>query len=310
MQFLASSWAAYGRDGNGTAVRDVYDIADAAHGAAAYLCANGGGSADRLRSAIRSYNHSDAYVAEVLAIAARYGASRREPVGAPSGGTPPRALGGFVFPVATTDASFTNDYQSFRGSGGHCPDHPTWHCATDIFAPRGTPILAPIAGRVTRAGYQSLGGNRLWIEGPGDRFYLAHLQQIAGGIREGVHVSAGQVVGLLGDTGSAPRHSAPSPHRVGASHDGRLLDQREPVRPAPQVWLTPDHASPVPPKCLRAVRGGRIRRQPRLLVGGSPKRSEPALERGRPRSSLARTVRPRVGRRATCPTGRVRSTGR
>ena len=72
MQFEPETWAAYGADGDGDGVKDVYNPADAVFGAANYLCANGAGDPAKLRSAIWNYNHSDAYVDDVLARAARY----------------------------------------------------------------------------------------------------------------------------------------------------------------------------------------------------------------------------------------------
>lgn len=77
MQFLASTWAAYGVDGNGDGVTDRYNAIDAIWGAANYLCANGAGQGtdEGLRNAIWNYNHSDLYVEEVLAQANRYRAA-------------------------------------------------------------------------------------------------------------------------------------------------------------------------------------------------------------------------------------------
>lgn len=203
MQFYANrrmsggptTWDAYGVDGNADGRTDVYDPADAIPAAARYLAASGA-PADYPR-AIWAYNHSGAYVRDVLAQAARY----RETVAVPLD------AGGFVYPVRDPGGGptgrFSDDYTSPRGSGGHCPDHPTWHCATDVFAPLGTPVVAPISGRLTRVGYQGLGGNRIWVEGPADRFYLAHLSRFASGLAEGLEVRAGQPLGAVGDTGSA-----------------------------------------------------------------------------------------------------------
>jgi hypothetical protein len=42
---------------------------DAIHGAARFLCANGGADPERLPSALWNYNHSDEYVRQVLAVA-------------------------------------------------------------------------------------------------------------------------------------------------------------------------------------------------------------------------------------------------
>lgn len=75
MQFLPPTWAAYGADGDGDGTKDVYNPADAIFGAANYLCANGAGDPYRLRAAIWNYNHSDAYVDDVLTRAARYSAA-------------------------------------------------------------------------------------------------------------------------------------------------------------------------------------------------------------------------------------------
>lgn len=66
MQFLPATWSAYGADGDGDGAADIGNARDALHGAAALLCANGGGDPKRLRSALWNYNHSHAYVDEVL----------------------------------------------------------------------------------------------------------------------------------------------------------------------------------------------------------------------------------------------------
>jgi soluble lytic murein transglycosylase-like protein len=68
MQFLPSTWAAYGVDGDGDGSIDMMNPVDAVHGAAHLLCANGGGDPDRLASALWNYNHSDDYVREVIAL--------------------------------------------------------------------------------------------------------------------------------------------------------------------------------------------------------------------------------------------------
>ena len=72
MQFLPSTWAVYGVDGDGDGKANILDQADAVYSAARYLCASGGGHSDTLYAAIFSYNHSDAYVKTVLALAAQY----------------------------------------------------------------------------------------------------------------------------------------------------------------------------------------------------------------------------------------------
>jgi NlpC/P60 family protein/transglycosylase-like protein with SLT domain len=64
-QFLPSTWASYSNGGN------PYDYHDALPTMARYLCASG--APGDLRAAIFAYNHSWAYVDQVMAIAIRYG---------------------------------------------------------------------------------------------------------------------------------------------------------------------------------------------------------------------------------------------
>jgi hypothetical protein len=73
MQFMPSTWAAYGSDGDGDGLADVNNVRDAIFGAAFLLCENGAGDPSRLADAIWSYNHSDSYVAEILDLATSYG---------------------------------------------------------------------------------------------------------------------------------------------------------------------------------------------------------------------------------------------
>jgi membrane-bound lytic murein transglycosylase B len=69
-QFLFESWRRFGVDGNGDGRIDPYDPADAIAAMAAYLRAHG--APDDWRAAIRAYNHDDAYVDEVLRLAAGF----------------------------------------------------------------------------------------------------------------------------------------------------------------------------------------------------------------------------------------------
>jgi hypothetical protein len=70
MQFLASTWAAYGVDGDGDGRADRWDPADAIFAAARYLRASGA-PAD-YEEAILAYNHAGWYVSEVEHWAAVY----------------------------------------------------------------------------------------------------------------------------------------------------------------------------------------------------------------------------------------------
>jgi cell wall-associated NlpC family hydrolase len=74
MQFEPATFAKYAVDADPSAALSVYDPADAIYTAAAMLCANGAASGSRagISRAVFAYNHSQAYVADVLAWAARY----------------------------------------------------------------------------------------------------------------------------------------------------------------------------------------------------------------------------------------------
>lgn len=74
LQFLPSTWARWGRDGDGDGKADPQDINDAAAAAGAYLCSGGGDLRDgaALGRALWSYNHDAAYVLLVAGVAADY----------------------------------------------------------------------------------------------------------------------------------------------------------------------------------------------------------------------------------------------
>ena len=101
MQFIPSTWAAYGVDANDDGRKDPYNPVDAICAAARYLRAAGGDK--NIRQAIFSYNHADWYVDEVLLGANQYGKLPDALVGSLTGLTE-----GAHFPVAA-DARYADD---------------------------------------------------------------------------------------------------------------------------------------------------------------------------------------------------------
>ncbi|MEM9918589.1 MAG: peptidoglycan DD-metalloendopeptidase family protein [Bacteroidota bacterium] len=78
------------------------------------------------------------------------------------------------------------------------------HLGTDYAAPRGTPIYAVADGVVTKASRTRGNGNYVKIKH--DKVYQTqylHMQRFAKGIRPGIHVRQGQVIGYVGSTGLA-----------------------------------------------------------------------------------------------------------
>jgi len=85
------------------------------------------------------------------------------------------------------------------------------HEGIDIFAPRGTSVMAAADGWVTGSTTNRLGGNVVWVWSParGIRTYYAHLDRQA--VSPGARVHAGEVIGYVGNTGNA-RTTAPHLH--------------------------------------------------------------------------------------------------
>lgn len=108
------------------------------------------------------------------------------------------SAGGYVFPVYGT-ASFGDSFGAPRPNvqGG-------WHHGEDIFAKRGTPLLAVADGTLHTIGFNKIGGYRLWLrDTAGNEFYYAHLSAYSPLAVEGRRVEAGDVIGFVGDSGDA-----------------------------------------------------------------------------------------------------------
>ncbi|WP_052210287.1 M23 family metallopeptidase [Xanthomonas sp. NCPPB 1325] len=107
------------------------------------------------------------------------------------------------------------------------------HAGVDIFAPRGTPVLAATRGVVSAIRDQGLGGKQVWLLGPAmERHYYAHLDDWAAGLAVGDVVEPGTQLGMVGTTGNA-RGTPPHLHfgvygRNGAYDPLPLLRQTPP----------------------------------------------------------------------------------
>ena len=125
---------------------------------------------------------------------------------APTETTPPttaapeiRGSGSMLCPIGGS-TSFSDTWGAAR-SGGRS------HKGVDMFATRGTPVVAPVSGTV-RHTTNSLGGLAFYLDGDdGNRYYGAHLDSFG----ESGNVAAGTVVGTVGNTGNA-RYASPHLH--------------------------------------------------------------------------------------------------
>jgi peptidoglycan LD-endopeptidase LytH len=79
------------------------------------------------------------------------------------------------------------------------------HEAIDIPAPRGTPVHAVVSGTVRKLFLSKPGGNTIYQfdEMRVYCYYYAHLDGYAEGLREGMRVERGDVIGYVGSTGNA-----------------------------------------------------------------------------------------------------------
>lgn len=77
------------------------------------------------------------------------------------------------------------------------------HEAQDIFAPRGTPVLAPIGGRIAVSTYTPRGGYNVKIANRYGTVQLSHFDQQPL-VQRGNTVVSGQQLGVVGNSG-APR---------------------------------------------------------------------------------------------------------
>ncbi|MBW3578188.1 MAG: M23 family metallopeptidase [Actinobacteria bacterium] len=154
-------------------------------------------------------------------IAARYGVTVADLAGVNGISDPNRILagtrltipGGWRCPVEGA-VRFLNDYGYPKPDG-------RFHDGIDLFAPRGTPVVASVAGVATqREG--SRGGLQVQFDGvDGYRYYATHLDAfgVAG------QVQAGTVIGRVGTSGNA---AGTDPHLHFEMHDSQ-----GPVNPYP-----------------------------------------------------------------------------
>lgn len=140
-----------------------------------------------------------------------------------------RTESSLVFPV---EGHTARAVQSFFGAPRNAGSRV--HEGIDIFAPRGTPVVA-VADGTARTSSNRLGGNVVWLhEGrAGRRYYYAHLDRTA--IDGQASVRAGDVLGYVGTTGNA---EGGAPHLHFGLYAGRAID--------PLPFVQPDESAPSP----------------------------------------------------------------
>ncbi|MGB4204481.1 MAG: peptidoglycan DD-metalloendopeptidase family protein [Bacteroidales bacterium] len=110
------------------------------------------------------------------------------------------------------------------------------HHGVDYAAPTGTPVMAIGDGKVTFARYKGAAGNMVEIvHNSVYKTQYLHLSKYGKGIREGVRVKQGQVIGYVGSTGTA----------TGPHLDFRVYENGRPVNP---LTVKSPPAEPIKPE--------------------------------------------------------------
>ena len=103
-------------------------------------------------------------------------------------------------------SQLTDTYNAPRGTERH-------HEALDIMAPKGTKVFAVADGKVAKLFTSVPGGLTVYQFEPTEKYayYYAHLDKYADGIKEGMMLKRGDLLGYVGVTGNADP-SAPHLH--------------------------------------------------------------------------------------------------
>lgn len=131
----------------------------------------------------------------------------------------------YLFPVLNGQNADIGSYWGDIRDGGKRD-----HKGIDIFAKKGTPVIAPTPGRVSFTGEKGLGGKQVWLRDfkRKQSLYYAHLDSIVPDLRR---VNAGDTLGFVGNTGNA--RTTP-PHL----HFGIYKSNQGAIDPLGFVYLT------------------------------------------------------------------------
>ena len=122
---------------------------------------------------------------------------------------------GWVHPVAGA-SEYSNSFRVPRNNKSGI------HGAIDIYAKKGTPIVAPVSGKVLSTKTGSIGGHTVRIQGTdGVIYYFAHMAENAV-VSVGDQVLAGHHIGYVGNSGNA---QGTSPHlHLSMKRNGALVN--------------------------------------------------------------------------------------
>jgi peptidoglycan LD-endopeptidase LytH len=134
-------------------------------------------------------------------------------------------------PVANVTRAQIADSWGDPRSGGR------GHKGLDIMAPGGTPVLAAAGGTIEKLFQSRQGGTTIYQRSADGRwtFYYAHLASYAPGVREGLKVLPGQLLGFVGDTGNSGAGNYHLHFSITRRQPGERWWQGEEVNPFPYL---------------------------------------------------------------------------
>jgi len=177
---------------------------------------------DNLRAAIETYNREINEKRVEDARIKRQKAEKSASRPGAAGGAPAATTPGFICPVLG-GASFIDSW-GFPRSGGRR------HKGVDMFAARGTPVVAVVDGRI-KFSSNSLGGRSTHLYSDnGTVYYYTHLDAHPSNVSSGQRVAKGTVVGFVGNSGNA-RYTSPHNH-FEIRPNGRAVNPYPTVRSA------------------------------------------------------------------------------
>lgn len=129
---------------------------------------------------------------------------------------------GWANPVAGANEWSAGSFLYRRPPGAVKAGKTPVHEGIDIYAERGTPIVAPVSGTVVSAGTGKRAGNYVKILGDdGITYYMAHMHDYA--VKKGQKVQAGWQIGRVGNTGNA-QGTSPHLHFTMKNSSGQLVN--------------------------------------------------------------------------------------
>jgi hypothetical protein len=116
--------------------------------------------------------------------------------------------GNWVFPVAGENNWKPGGFLYKRSAGAVAAGKTPVHEGIDIGAKRGTPVVAPVSGKIVYSDYGGKGGHGIKLIGDdGLTYWFSHLDGRT--VQKGAKVTAGHVIGSVGNSGNA---KGTSPH--------------------------------------------------------------------------------------------------